>query len=181
MSNKSSYIRNLETALAASLASQNRLEKELTASCGLLKHKSDNILQLEGRLLDQQREFRSNADVIVKLNSQSLSLLECLDRRPLLKPRGRHNLKASIKVLKQHLQRTPNSALCQKFISHVLRQRHQASVHNEIVLTWRGAAKGIRKVTKRFISVPEQNSPPKSSSFAGRNGIVTRLVCWIHT
>ena len=80
----------------------------------------------------------------------------------MLKSRWRLSIKAPIKVLKQHLKRDPNSALCHKFMSHLLRKRHQASGRNEIVLTWRGAAKGKIKVTKRFISVPEQNSPPKS-------------------
>ena len=82
----------------------------------------------------------------------------------LLKSRSRPSIKSSIEVLKLHLRRNPNSALCQKFMSHVLRKRHRASGRNDIVLTWCGAAKGKRKVTKRFISVPDQNSSPKSSS-----------------
>ena len=69
--------------LAASLASHNRLEKELAASCDLLKHTSDNISRSEGRLSDQQRDLRSNADLIAKLNFQRRSLLKSLDRRPL--------------------------------------------------------------------------------------------------
>ena len=48
----------------------------------------------------------------------------------------------------------------------------QASGRNEIILTWPVAAKGKIQVTKKCISVPEQNSPPKSSTFCRKK--------WIH-
>ena len=166
---KSGHISRLEEKISDQKRSHNHLEKDVAASLDLLKQKSDHIRQLEERLSD---EHRSNVHLVSQLNVQ---------RRLLPKSRSRHSIKSSIEVLKLHLRRNPNSASCQKFMSHVLRKRQRVSGISEIVLTWRGAAKGKKKCRKGLSVFQNRIVRPKVHLFAGRNGTVTRLMYWIHT